>query len=228
MAKADGIATAEARRSRQNPSPRYFELLAIYREMHLTGDRFVGAAPEHTFSGRSLYPQIARIKRLVASTGARTILDYGSGKGRQYDPRPLQIEGKNTWYGIIDDWGVDEVHCFDPAYPPYSALPSGRFEGVIATDVLEHCPEEDIPWIVEEVFSFATRFVFATIACYPARKLLPNGENAHCTQRPPNWWEAVLRQAAAARPGVIWEAWVQLRRVESPERAQGSEIRIAS
>jgi hypothetical protein len=53
---------------------------------------------------------------------------------------------------------------------------------VISTDVLEHCPGKvNVPWIVDEMFGYATRFVFANVAVIPAGKRLPNGENAHCT-----------------------------------------------
>ena len=197
--------------SRANPSTRYVELLSMYREMHLQGEKFLGISAGKTFDGRSLKSQARRIKQLIEKTGAVTVLDYGSGKGRQYDPKPLQIDGEGAWDGVLDYWGVDEVVCFDPAYPPYSNPPSERFHGVISTDVLEHCPEDDIPWIVDEMFSFAERFVFATIACYPARKRLPNGENAHVTLRDPDWWRTIFDRSAARHGGVIWEAWVQSR-----------------
>ncbi len=65
------------------------------------------------------------------------------------------------------------IALYDPAYTPYMALPQGKFTmASICTDVLEHCPEQDIPWILSELFSYATRFVFANIACYPAKKTL--------------------------------------------------------
>jgi hypothetical protein len=171
-----------------------------------------------TFDGRSLRPQAARIRRLIVATDARTILDYGSGKGQQYDPAPLEIAGEGRWDSVIDYWDVDEVRCFDPAYPPYRERPSGVFDGVISTDVLEHCPEEDIPWIVSEMFSFASKFIFATIACYPARKRLPNGENAHCTIRPREWWEGIFRAAAAQRGGMTWEAYILSRNPADPSK----------
>ena len=197
--------------SRANPSTRYLELLSMYRKMHLEGEKFLGMPAHETFDGRSLRAQVRRIKNLIRKTGAETVLDYGSGKGKQYDPKPLRIEGEGSWEGVLDYWDVDEVVCFDPATPPYSNPPSTRFHGVVSTDVLEHCPEDDIPWIVDEMFSFAERFVFATIASYPARKRLPNGDNAHVTLREPDWWRAIFEQAAARRRGVIWEAWVQSR-----------------
>lgn len=212
--------------SRQNPSQRYQQLVALYRDMHVHGDRIKGHAAQKTFDGRSLAPQAQRIKRLIDRTGALRLLDYGSGKGVQYDPVSFAVPGEGQWDGVVDYWGVDEVACFDPAYPPYSRLPEGSFHGVIATDVLEHCPEEDMRWIVEEIFGFATRFVYLTIACYPAAKRLPNGENAHCTIRAPEWWQALFDDIAARRPQVAWEAWLQK---NSPTRGVPiQELRLAS
>lgn len=197
--------------SRSNPSPRYAELQNLYRVMHEKGETFLGIPSERTFAGTSLRPQLARIKRLITLTGAATILDYGCGKGRQYEPMAIVDDAGGEWPGVIDYWDVEELVCYDPAYAPYSKLPSGKFDGVICTDVLEHCPEDDIPWIVGEVFDFATRFVFANVACYPARKQLPNGENAHCTIKPAAWWQAILGQASAGRPGLMWEVWLDSR-----------------
>jgi hypothetical protein len=195
--------------SRASPSPRYVELQRLYRAMHEQGERFLGLPPEDTFPGSSLPPQAGRIKRLIERTGALTILDYGSGKGKQYDPGTIRDSAGREWPGIIDYWDIDEVVCYDPCYAPLSKLPEGRFDGVISTDVLEHCPEDDIPWIVAEMFAFATRFLFANVACFPARKRLPSGENAHCTIQPVVWWSELFRAAAQQHPDTLWEVWVQ-------------------
>ena len=213
--------------SRTNPSPRYSELQALYRSMHEEGERFLGIPPEKTFPGSSLAPQAERIKRLIVQTGALTLLDYGSGKGRQYEAQSIRDANGGTWSSVIDFWGIDEVVCYDPCYAPYSKLPEERFDGVICTDVLEHCPEEDIPWIVDEIFSYANRFVFANVACFPARKRLPSGENAHCTIQPSAWWEKLFSETAGRRPGIAWEVWVQSR-VEGTSEPQYSEARIGS
>jgi hypothetical protein len=203
--------------SRSNPSPRYARLLAQYREMHREGVTDRGIPPDRTFPGKSLPPQAGHIKRLIDLTGARTILDYGSGKGQQYQPLPFADPGGTVQLGIPAWWGV-EVRCYDPAYEPYSALPEGTFDGVISTDVLEHCPEEDMPWIVEGLFGFAAKFVFANIACFPARKRLPNGQNAHCTVRPLKWWRGLIEKVAARHPSVLYEFRLQL-----SERTGGGE-----
>lgn len=213
--------------SRANPSPRYLELQNLYRTMHQEGEKFLGVPPEETFPGKSLTPQVHRIKALIRKTGALLILDYGSGKGKQYDPWLIKDGAGGKWPSVMDYWDVDEVVCYDPCYPPFSKYPAGRFDGVISTDVLEHCPEEDIPWIIDEMFSFATRFVFANVACYPARKRLPTGENAHCTIKPAEWWRDLINGIAARHPGVVWEVWIQWRE-DTPQGPKLLEERIGS
>lgn len=212
--------------SRANPSPRYVALQELYHAMHREGERFLGIAPEDTFPGSSLAAQAGRIRRLIRKTGALTILDYGSGKGRQYDPRPIKDGEGGEWPSVMDYWDVEEVVCYDPCYPPFSQYPSDQFDGVISTDVLEHCPEEDVPWIVDEIFGFAKRFVFANVACYPARKRLPNGENAHCTIKPVEWWRDLVRTTAARHPGIEWEFWIQWRE-DTPQGSRLLEERVS-
>lgn len=197
--------------SRDNPSPRYRDLLAQYRSLHRDGDATKGIPASQMFDGRSLPRQASRIKALVVKTGSKQLLDYGCGKGAVYQA-PRFMEGVQAWNGIRAYWGVDHVHLYDPGHEPYSKLPEGRFQGVVCTDVLEHCPEDDMPWIVGELFGYAERFVFANVACYPAGKTLPNGENAHCTIKPLPYWKALFESAAAARPGVLWEVWVDTTR----------------
>lgn len=201
---------AERRYSAQVPSPRYLELMNLYRRMHTEGDANYGIAAQDMFPGKSLPSQALRIKHLIARSGARTILDYGSGKGLQYQGRDVEVPGVGRVASIKDFWGVDEVRCYDPGYPPFSELPTGGFDGVICTDVLEHCPEEDLEWIVAQLFSLATRFVFANVASYPALKVLPNGENAHITQRGASFWEEVFRRAGRPHPQVDWEVQVAM------------------
>ena len=183
--------------------------------MHREGLPGTGLPAEKTFSGESLVPHVVPIKKLVEATGALTLFDYGSGKGQQYRPRAVAIEGYEPAESIADFWGVDDLRCYDPAYGPYSEYPEGAFDGVISTDVLEHCPEEDLPWIVAELFAKAHRFVFANVAAYPAGKTLPSGENAHATIRPTDWWAALFSRAAMNHPGVLWELRVSERHAQA-------------
>jgi hypothetical protein len=114
--------------------------------------------------------------------------------------------------------GISDVYCYDPAYSPFQDFPTGRrFDGVVAMNVVEHCAEEDLSWIMEELFGLARSFLMASVACYPAQKHLPDGENAHCTVRPVEWWEDVIESSAANYPELLWEFWF-----ESPGSVEGS------
>jgi len=165
-------------------------------------------SPERTFAGGSLLRHVADIRRLVEETGARTLLDYGAGKGQQYAWQDVQLPDGSRIESLTAYWGVAEVARYDPGYEPLARLPHGTFDGVICTDVLEHCPAEDIPWIVEEIFAYARRFVYANIASFQAIKTLPNGENAHCTIRSPDWWHGLLHAIAYRHPGVRYRILV--------------------
>jgi hypothetical protein len=219
--KFAAMGKGESKYSRQNPSARYRRLVELYREMHVRGELIRGIAPEHTFPGSSLLPQAHHVRRLVAQTAARSILDYGSGKGSQYRPIRLAENGLERWQSVQEYWNVERIACYDAAYVPFCRLPSGRFDGVICTDVLEHCPEDDLAWIVEELFGFAALFMFASVACHPAIKRLPNGENAHCTVRAPEYWQEVFAAAAARRPELLWE-------VRAYTKGQQADVRLGN
>ncbi len=199
--------------SRSNPSPRYVSLVAMYREMHFEGEKFLGIPPEKTFPGQSLPPHAGRIKSHIDKFGAKTLLDYGCGKGIQYKPNPVKVSDGRSFNSIPEFWGVT-VALYDPAYTPYSELPQGKYDGVISTDVLEHCPEDDVDWIVDEIFGYANKFVYANVACYPASKRLPNGENAHTTIKPTEYWSSVFKLAAKKHGNLPWTLVIDERVVE--------------
>jgi len=192
--------------SRENPSPRFTELVGYYQEMHEKGAIAQNIPAEETFDGRSLPKHAGNIQQINNIMGSRTILDYGSGKGRQYEPVEISTPDGQKFGSIKELWGVDVITCYDPGHKPFSKLPTRTFEAVVTTDVLEHCPKEDIPWMIDEIFGFAEEFVYVNVACYPAGKTLPNGENAHCTVEPPDWWIPQFDQRVQQSPGLRYFA----------------------
>lgn len=170
--------------------------------MHKDGIPQQGIAGEDLYHGDSLLKHLGKIKRLVKSSKARTLLDYGSGKGRGYTRRDFALPSGETIPSIAEYLGIDAVRCYDPAVPEHWDLPETPSDIVISTDALEHCPESDLPWIVEEMFDLANAAVFANVASYPAKKELPSGENAHATQRRADWWDALLKDIATRHPNI--------------------------
>jgi hypothetical protein len=191
--------------SRTAPSPRYRELLTQYEQMHVQGEQFRHIPAEQTFAGQSLPRHAVAIKALIDTHQARTILDYGSGKGQQYKPMSVKLPDGREFASIPAYWAVDGITCYDPGYAPHKNVPQCKFDGVVCTDVLEHCPEDDLEWIVGELFGYARKFVYANVACYPAIKRLSNGENAHCTVQSTAWWQKLVHTIAAEHPHVRYQ-----------------------
>ncbi len=187
--------------SAENPSPRWRELVALYRRMHEEGDGTLPA--EKMFAGMPRLEQIGHLKFLVDRHAAKSLLDYGSGKGMQWRMDFnlgdfFETDQKRLRHFL----GLETVHCYDPGYEPFAKPPPMQYDGVICLDVLEHCPEDDIPWVLEQIFGYASSFVLANIASYPASKVLANGENAHCTVKPVTWWRDLISSVSARHPGV--------------------------
>jgi hypothetical protein len=187
--------------TRENPSPEYRHMVEMYATLHREGaeserPKDAKRSAEETFSGKTLLENAPSIRELILRTGSASLLDYGCGKGEVYQQKDLEFPDGSTATTLADYWQLDDIRRYDPGYEPFSELPTDRYDGVICTDVLEHITEPDVPWILEEIFGFARKFVFASIACYPAKKTLPDGNNAHCTVRSPDWWSGLIHGVA--------------------------------
>jgi hypothetical protein len=155
---------------RNTPSPKYTSLVEEYKVMHKHSDG--------VFNGRSLLKFVDIIGTYLKKNECRTVLDYGSGKGILYteDFHNLTTEIDKP---LPEYWGLDSYTLYDPAYEKYSTLPTEKFDAVISTDVLEHIAEDDLGWILREIYSKAEKMVFLNVACFPALKTLKDGSNAH-------------------------------------------------
>lgn len=192
------------------PSQRYAELLALNQAAHAAGGAGRGLRAAETFRGKSLREHIAPIAALVRQHRAATLLDYGAGKAELYARAPGAPATSRL--RTMPAWGEATVTCYDPAYPPFAAPLEDTYDGVICTDVLEHIADDDVPWVLDALFAHARRFVYAVAACFPARKTLADGSNAHVTLQPPEWWHAQLEAASRRRPGIAWVLCAQTSR----------------
>jgi hypothetical protein len=196
--------------TRDNPSPEYLEIVEMYSTLHQQGagserKKDAKRSATETFSGRSLLENASAIRELIVRTGSRSVLDYGCGKGEAYEQKDIEFEGGETAPNLAAYWKLDGIGHYDPGYEPFSELPAERYDGAICTDVLEHITEPDLPWIVDELFGYARKFVFASVACYPAKKQLPDGRNAHITIRPPEWWMGLIHAVAMRHTDVSYQ-----------------------
>ncbi|MFP6685114.1 MAG: class I SAM-dependent methyltransferase [Polyangiaceae bacterium] len=195
--------------TRDQPSPEYREMVEMYSMLHQEGAESERKKDDkrsatQTFSGKMLMEQAATNAELISRTGSQSLLDYGCGKGEAYEAKDIELAGGERAASLTDYWQIDELRRYDPGYEPFSQLPTASFDAVLCIDVLEHITEPDLPWVLNELFGYAQKFVFANIACYPAKKHLPNGQNAHCTVRSPEWWTGMIHAVAMRHTAVSY------------------------
>ena len=168
--------------------------------------------PLHEASGGKFFGGKIRgidtVVDLVRRTKPERLLDYGSGKGRQY----LVKRVHERWGGLLP-------HCYDVGVAELAERPDGKFDGIICGDMMEHIAPEDVDAVLADIFSFIRirqtpmyslgpalqSFVYFHISCVPStHKYLLDGRNVHLCIEPPEWWNEKL--ARFQRDGLIIEA----------------------
>lgn len=126
---------------------------------------------------------------MVKQTNAKRLLDYGSGKGYQY----LSQRAHEAWGGILP-------HCYDIGVWQLKSKPTGLFDGVICTDVMEHIDRADIKLVLSDIFGYLDcsrpggAFAYFNVFCNAAAKRWSDGRNVHLTVEPPEWWDNVFKK----------------------------------
>lgn len=141
------------------------------------------------FAGFTLKRYVEDVAAAVKTHDAKTLLDYGSGKGYQYLVRRYH----ERWGGILPV-------CYDIGVRQLNVKPLGTFDGVICTDMLEHIEEKDVPSILDELVEYAFHFVVLGISCRAEKKdvkQLSDGRGVHVCVKPPKWWSDQIKQARA-------------------------------
>lgn len=106
-----------------------------------------------------------------------SVLDFGCGKGGLV--RALQAAG-------VDAAG------FDPGVAEFELFPERHFDLVTCLDVLEHVEPEHLVSTMERLVTAGDR-AYAVISTVPAKKLLPNGQNAHLIVQPARTWVSLIQ-----------------------------------
>ena len=162
------------------------ELIKLYEIMARDGyKRTDGIEIKKAFSDFELRKFRDLCKEKISSENIKTVLDYGGGGSNWEEPNfdPLTGESAKKFFN------VQEVTAYEPAR---NLSEKKKSDCVVCIDVLEHIFIADIPNVIDELFSLTNSLLVINVACYKAAAILPNGENAHITIRPPSWWKGVI------------------------------------
>jgi hypothetical protein len=136
------------------------------------------------------------IRNMLRQFQVSTLLDYGCGGGNYELPG---FDGESSAKEFFD---LEEVFSFQPARYIDQRQ---KADAVLCFDLLEHLFIADLQATVRDMFSLADRLLIVHVSCYAAVSALPNGENAHVTVRPPQWWKGLFDSVAVDFPAVsVW------------------------
>ena len=177
-------------------SNQYDELINYYKQMAENGyNRDDGTFVKNVYSDAEPHKFADQLKKIVEFFDAKNGLDYGSG-GSNLNETKLANGVK-----FIDYIGLQKIQSFEPARNKKKKYKS---DIVLCFDVLEHVFINDVPWVLNDLFKYATKCIVINVACYNAAALLPNGENAHITVRPPSWWLGQIECISSIHPDIYW------------------------
>ena len=101
-----------------------------------------------------------KIKALVEKHDAKSLLDYGCGKGYQYTK---DVEWEPGVVTTLDKYlGVNQVEKFDPCWPEFEKYPSlnRSYDGVILIQCLGFIPDDDLEILKEHLEKLSTKFCY--------------------------------------------------------------------
>lgn len=130
------------------------------------------------------------VKDFIKQYQPTSVLDFGCGQG-----------------GLIA--AIKELHPditvagYDPGNPKFQQLPKRPIDTIISTDAIEHIEPDYLDDTLRTINEKMQRCGFFRIACYPAKKQLPDGRNAHLIVELPSWWRSKIQTIMDV--DIVWE-----------------------
>ena len=122
---------------------------------------------------------LGSIKPFLEQYQPTSVLDFGCGHGALIT-------------SIQELYPAMQVEGYDPGNSDYNRMPNRSFDVVISADVFEHVEPKHLAETLKLISGKIQVAGWFRIACYPAKKSLPDGRNAHLIVQSPDWWREQL------------------------------------
>jgi len=143
---------------------------------------------------KELLPKYDIVHDFVSQYRPWSLVDWGCANGFLLD----RLE--------TDFPSIQELAGYDPGNSDYDVVPAGTYDCLVSCDVIEHFEPDQLDALLKLMQSKFSQAAFLIIACYPAKKTLEDGRNAHLIVENCAWWLDRIQQQFDQCHVVWWEA----------------------
>lgn len=199
--------------SRENPSQAFKDLCNAAQDPQIISRR---NDSEPTKTVRSNQTGLAQ---LLEACSARTVLDCRIS---------VATPGSILQFPAVAKAGIEQLVEFDPTAHLEQAASSECVDAVVCLETLDFVPDDDIPWLLRQLFERSKRLVYCEVSNKPASQYLANGARLDRRNRPVEWWQYQFELVARHFPAVRWRLCIQNRQrvsiVEGNECNNGDAV----
>ena len=142
---------------------------------------------------KELLPKYNLVHDFVEKYSPGSLVDWGCAQG-------------NLLNRLEQDFAIQELAGFDPGNPDYNTVPLGVYDCLVSCDVVEHFEPDELSKNLQLMQSKFLQAAYIIVACYPAKKILADGRNAHLIIENCAWWLHRITQEFDQCRIVWWEA----------------------
>ncbi len=159
-------------------------------------------------------PPLSGLGELLAQADAKSILEFTLA-----DARNEAIESR------VGKYPGATLTTFDPTATSAEGMdvPFGPFDAVISTTGLDLLSNEDLPWVLDQLFDRATAAVFITVDDTARTVHVSDGTTILIRPRGFAWWRAQMEAASRNSPDIRWRIGVKRRTLAGSEVVQWRE-----
>jgi mitochondrial fission protein ELM1 len=144
--------------------------------------------------------QLTDILRVAGTSAERSVLEYRLVAPDGPDGPSGEDESNHGAFHGLSQFQVQRHGLTDTRTRPTSR----GFDGTICLRGLEHLPEADVQWVLEDIFTRSREFVYISVENSPDPLHLADGTYVGSRSRGSSWWLPFLLKAGARHPELHW------------------------
>ena len=121
---------------------------------------------------------------------------------------------------------VRSIQHMDPLADSPGKIARAKFDAVLCTNLLEFVPDDDVPWLLEQLFTRASQLLYCRVGDLPAASQSAHIDHPRPWRRNTEWWHYQFHLVGRRHPEVRWQLHLEtgaVRRFGKPVVIEGNE-----